>query len=331
MAINLLALQPNKVSTDLSGYITYLYGAPKTGKTTFGSKMPKPLLLAFEPGYKALPGIIAQDITTWGEMKQVYRELKKPEVKETFQSLIVDTVDIAADLCQKYICNQLGIENMGDGGWGTNSWSKYKKEFDDVFRGLAQMGYAVVFISHAKEISVKDKAGKEHTAIRPAAQSSALAIIENMADIYGYAHQEKGPNGEKIVMLTLRADADQDIACGGRFAKIANEIPFSYEALAAALRKAIEDEAIETNGKYVTNERSTGPTLDKTYDYDALRAEFDELAGELMAKDGNYYGPRIVQIVNKYLGTGKKVSETNPAQGELIYLIIQDIREDLMK
>jgi len=29
MAINLLALEPNKVSRDLSGYITYLYGAAK--------------------------------------------------------------------------------------------------------------------------------------------------------------------------------------------------------------------------------------------------------------------------------------------------------------
>ena len=34
MAINLLELQPNKVSRDLSGYITYVYGAPKNGKTT---------------------------------------------------------------------------------------------------------------------------------------------------------------------------------------------------------------------------------------------------------------------------------------------------------
>jgi len=38
-------------------------------------------------------------------MKQVYRELKKPEVQETFKTIVVDTVDIAADLCQKYICN----------------------------------------------------------------------------------------------------------------------------------------------------------------------------------------------------------------------------------
>lgn len=37
MAINLLALEPHKVSRDLSGYITYVYGAPKVGKTTLGS------------------------------------------------------------------------------------------------------------------------------------------------------------------------------------------------------------------------------------------------------------------------------------------------------
>lgn len=69
MAINLLNLQPHKVSTDLSGYITYIYGAPKTGKTTLATQMPNALLLAFERGYNALPGVIAQDINTWGEMK----------------------------------------------------------------------------------------------------------------------------------------------------------------------------------------------------------------------------------------------------------------------
>jgi len=31
--------------------------------------MPNALLLAFERGYNALPGVMAQDITTWGEMK----------------------------------------------------------------------------------------------------------------------------------------------------------------------------------------------------------------------------------------------------------------------
>lgn len=69
MAINLTAIQPHKVSTDLSGYITYIYGAPKTGKTTLAVQMEKSLLLAFEPGYHALPGVMAQDVTSWAEMR----------------------------------------------------------------------------------------------------------------------------------------------------------------------------------------------------------------------------------------------------------------------
>lgn len=50
MAINLKAIQPHKVSTDLSGYMVYLYGPGGAGKTTFGSQAKKPLLLAFEKG-----------------------------------------------------------------------------------------------------------------------------------------------------------------------------------------------------------------------------------------------------------------------------------------
>lgn len=54
MAIDLLNIQPHKVSRDLSGYITFLYGPAKIGKTTFGSQMPGYLILAFERGYNAL-------------------------------------------------------------------------------------------------------------------------------------------------------------------------------------------------------------------------------------------------------------------------------------
>ena len=34
MAINIMAIEPHKVSRDLSGYITYIYGEAKVGKTT---------------------------------------------------------------------------------------------------------------------------------------------------------------------------------------------------------------------------------------------------------------------------------------------------------
>lgn len=328
MAIDLLGIQPHKVSRDLSGYITFVYGPPKCGKTTFGVKMPGALLLAFERGYNALPGVIAQDITTWGEMKQVVRELKKPEVKARFKSLIIDTADIAADCCQKYICNQLGIENIGDGGWSTNGWAKYKKEFEDTFRTLTQLGYAVVFISHAKEKTIKPQNGQEYQEIGSSMQSSALAIIENMSDIIGYAHSKVDTNGNSNVVLTLRSP-DGSIRCGGRFKYIANEIDFTYDALTKALNEAIDKEAAETNNQFVTSERAAAPIL-KEYDYDALMDEFQTLVGQLMQVNSASNGAKITQIIERYLGKGKKISETTRDQAEFIHLIVTEIKEDLV-
>lgn len=261
-------------------------------------------------------------------MKQVLRELKKPEVKERFKSIVVDTADIAADMCQKYICNQLGIENIGDGGWATNGWSKYKKEFEETFRSLAQMGYAVLFISHDKEKTIKPQNSAEYQQIGSSMQSSALSIIENMSDIIGYAHTKVTETGPRIV-LTLRS-LDNSVRCGCRFKHIAPEIEFSYDALTRALNEAIDKEAAENHGQFVTEEREIVP-IEKEYNYDALMAEFQELVGQLMQKNPNYYKPRITQITEKYLGKGRKVAETTLDQAEFIYLIVSEIKEELIE
>jgi hypothetical protein len=254
--------------------------------------------------------------------------LKKPEVKEHFKSLIIDTADIAADCCQKYICNQLGIENIGDGGWSTNGWAKYKKEFEDTFRTLTQLGYAVVFISHAKEKTIKPQNGQEYQEIGSSMQSSALAIIENMSDIIGYAHSKVDTNGNSNVVLTLRSP-DGSVRCGGRFKYIANEIDFTYDALTKALNEAIDKEAAETNNQFVTSERAAAPIL-KEYDYDALMDEFQTLVGQLMQVNSASNGAKITQIIERYLGKGKKISETTRDQAEFIHLIVTEIKEDLM-
>ena len=50
-----------------------------------------------------------------------------------------------------------------------------------------------------------------------------------------------------------------------------------------------------------------------------------------MNKDAETFGPRIVYIVEKYLGKGKKVAESSIAQVELIDLIVSEIKDDLLK
>ena len=320
MAINLLGLTPNKVSRDLSGYITYIYGPGGAGKTTFGVQAPGALLLAFERGYNALPGVLAQDFTTWGQMKEVLRELKKPEVKAAFKTIIVDTVDIASVLCEKYICSQLGIENIGDGGWSTNGWAKVKREWEQTFRAITMDGYAVVFISHSKDKTFKPKNGNEYNQIVPSCSTAYNEIIKNMADIMGYI--DVNGNERKLVLRS----PDGSIDCKCRFKHIAPVIDFSYQSLVNALNDAIDKEAAETGNKFVTNERATvAATVE--YDYEALMTEFSTIAGDLMNKNQTKYGPLITQIIDRILGRGKKISDTTPDQAEFVYLILQEVKE----
>ena len=258
---------------------------------------------------------MAQDITSWGEMKQVYRELKKQEVKDAYKAVIVDTIDIASEMCQKYVCDQNGITSLGELGYG-KGWTFFKNEFSQVFRGLTQLGYAVFFIGHDREV-LDDNGNRT---IRPALTNSTKTIIAGMADIIGYAHQVKGA---KQSVLTIRCD-DDSIECGGRFKYIANEIIMSYDNLVNAVREAIEKEAAENNHQFVTDERETVHEV-VSYDFNTLMKEFQGLVEAIMDENPDN-GAKITAIVEHYLGKGKKASEITPYQAEFLALINEDLK-----
>lgn len=319
MSINLKELQPHKVSTDLSGYMTYIYGPGGAGKTTFGVQANNPLLLAFEKGYNALPGVYAQDITSWGQMKQVLRELKDKDVKNMFSTVVIDTVDIASSLCEKYICSQLGVENIGDGGWKVNGWSKVKKEWEETFRTISMEGYSLIFISHSKDKKFVRKDGTEYNQIVPSCSSAYNEIIKDMVDIQAYIDVTDGER--KLVLRSL----DNEVECKCRFAMMEPEIPFSYDNLVSALNRAIEAEAKATDGKFITEEKIKVVEA-PTYDYTALMEEFQTIVGNLMAKDEALYKPKIVEITNKVLGRGKKFTECDVSQVELMDLVVSELK-----
>lgn len=327
MAIDLLGIAPNVVSRDLSGYVTYIYGAGGTGKTTLASQMDRALLIAFERGYLAIPGIRAMDVDSWGKFKQIVRELKKPEVQAAYKSICIDTIDIACDLCEKYICTREGVEKLGDIAWG-GGFKMMKKEFEETFRSISQMNYALFFISHSKDKVIKRDDGTEFNQVIPSLAPSYNEIIRNMSDIQGYAHQTRIENGTPEVMLTLRS-ADGYVESKSRFKMIDPEIPFTYEALSKALHDAIDREAQATDNKFVKDAPAEKVKL-PTYDFAALRAEFDDLVRQIRADSGDdfktVWAPKIVAITDNVLGKGKKVNDMTENQAELLDVIVNDLK-----
>ena len=325
--MDLLAIEPHKISRDLSGYITYIYGAAKIGKTTLAAQAPNCLLLAAERGYNALNGVIPQDITSWSEMKKVYRELKKPEVQERFKVLVVDTIDLFAKYCTKYICASNGVEDLSELPYG-RGYALMRAEFEDVFNGLAQLGYAIIFIGHDEISTVTEPDGREYNVIVPALSPAKVrAIIANMADLYGYAHSERNEQGQKEpAVLTLRDNTGM-ITCGTRFKYMRSTIPFSYDSLVEEIGRAIDAEA--ERGAEIVNE---APVLRKNLNFDELTEEFNGLVANIHANVSSEewegkWGAKITYIVEKTLGHGNKVSQLTPAQVEQLDVIVSELKE----
>lgn len=185
---DLLNIEPSKVSRDLSTYITYLYGAAKVGKTTFARDM-ESLILECEVGTKALAGAKGQKIKTWAEIKQIARLCQKPELKAMYKSIAVDTVDIAAQLCEKYICSQNGVSKIAEIPFG-NGWNLFKREFEDTFRAITMEGFAVLFISHDKDKTITRMDGTQYNKIVATCPNTINEIVKNMCDIIAYAYQD---------------------------------------------------------------------------------------------------------------------------------------------
>lgn len=305
---------------------------PKAGKSTLASQYPSPLFLATERGYNALSGVYAVDITSWAELRQILRELKKPGVKTKFKTIVVDTVDRAATMCEKYICDQKDVNSLSEVPYG-GGWSALKKEFEDVFNTIAQNGYAIVFISHSKEGTFKRQDQTEYTLIYPSVSSSYNSIIENMVDLYGYLHPVFS-DGKSKVVLTLRS-LDGTVRAGGRFKYIAPEIDASYDALVKALNDAIDEEARVHGDEYITDKKNE-LTVATELNFDELMNSFNDTIEFLLNNYSNdefdtYWQPRITHIVEKYLGKGKKVKQCTRDQVEMLVLIVDELQEEVQQ
>lgn len=330
MAIDLLSLKPHKVSRDLSGYITYIYGIAKVGKTSLAARADKSLILAFEKGYGALDGVMAQDINSWAEMRSVMRELKKPEVQKQFKVLAIDTIDIAAKYCERYICADNGVDDLGSIPYG-KGYKMMREEFEDVFASLTKLGYAIIFISHEQIRPITRDDGSTYDTVRPSLSPDKVnAIIENMADIYGYAHMKTvDDSGRKQRVLTLRDDTGM-ISCGCRFEYIVPETTFSYEGLTQAVCDAIDEQAKHGDKKMFVNE---APKFVETVkpSFDELKNEFDAIVKSLRETHPDDFAtacaPKIVATTDKALGKGRKVAELTEDQYEQMEVVLGDMKE----
>ena len=315
-------LEGFKVSRDLGSYTSLIYGVPKIGKTSFAYKMfgQEALFLAFEQGYKTLGGIKVADITKWSDLGKLNKDLKKETVKAKFKVLVIDTADIMDKLAKDYILSSNGIDDMSKLPFGKAYELKDNIMFN-MIKSWQDMGYGIMFISHAKEVKIKIEINDEETTkFQPSMERRTLGIISKMCDIIGFGYlvnNEETNKEERVLFLreSLRVQA------GTRFKYMPSSVPLEAKAFNDALTKAIEMQENE-NPDFMTDER-IGSVIDTDLIFEDIMELIVDLVKNKLSPAGHMN--EVTKIVETHLGVGSKVTEAVKGQVESCDMILTEL------
>ena len=298
-------------------------------KTSNAVKFPKPILLAFEKGYSMLSGVYAQPINTWKEALDVKKQLLKDaksvtdgEKAETvFKTVIVDTADIAYDLCEKFILDKEGVEYLDE----TEKMRGYRavsREYDKFFQEIMKDGYTLVCISHATTKQVKEN-GEKYDKTIPTVPDRGFLVVSRLVDVCAYATFEPNPDDPNNPNRVLIMRGSKNLEAGSRNKYMSTKIPFTYEALREDMEQAVEKLKAE-GGKVTESANNLYKDQSEKIDFKATMAEIRKIAKALNNLDlMNDY----TKIVNEYLGKGRSVKDCDESQSDMLALILEDLRD----
>ena len=336
--IDLTKIEPHKIKSGVQGKMFFFYGGPKVGKTSVSCQFSKPLLLAFESGYNLIDGICAAPIKNWLEIKSYVKQLSRDDVRNLYDTIIIDTVDIMWALAEKFIKTQNDVDDLTDMAYG-KGYRKVREEFQDIINQLGQMGYTLIFISHAERKDYVDALGVTHSGITCTLDKRPREIIAGLVDVMTFINEEPDASGNNRSVAYLRGglhgENKIEIEAGSRYNEgLPIKINFNYDELVKAIQSA--DEVMASSGIKLSSKNKT--VLEEIKEdkkdikrpfsevYKETTAVLDTLKNKIIEGDAELQS-KVSNIIESYLGIGKKITEATPAQQELVEAALKDLKE----
>lgn len=316
--IDILNIQPNVISRDLHSKYILLAGAPKIGKTEFCTQAPDALVLAFEIGTNARPGAMIQKIEKWSDFKLVLKQLESAEAKSKFSTICIDTVGIAYELCEQFICQQNAVQKIGDIPYG-GGFPQLSKEFESSLRKITMLDYGLIMTSHLKEVHDEED---NLISAKPDLNNRCLKIVNGLVDIIAVITQEWDKDGNSTRWVRTRSTPT--ITAGTRYKYMSPKIPFGYDEFVKELGRAIDKEA--ENGAVVidTVERE----IREEVDFDSLMNEAKQIWQKLVIDTGDEeMAKKILKKVEIAFNNPMKLSDITEDQKDVLDLLMIDLRK----
>ena len=328
--INIFELTPSVIDKSLRGKYLLIYGKSKCGKTSFAVQAPRTLTCAFELGLNALSGKYYVPIPKWSDFKKVLSQLRKPQAKEMYDTIVIDTATWAYGLCEKYICQREGSDDLRSIPWG-QGWGMVKNEFSECLREITMLGFGIILICHEKEKSTDmvDEEGNPLTRVEPDGPRQMREVIDALVDIIGYIETEFDPVTKESVRY-LYTRSTPTIFAGSRYQYLAPKIKFGYQELVNAISEAI-DLSVKNDGAQVAEHvekiqiknRPFNEVMDEARTI--LSAYLDKAANE---EENEQHLNIMKDVIKRVFGTEEfKLSQAVPSQSDLVELFIDEIKD----
>ena len=329
MAIDIFSIKPSVISKSLSGKYILLYSKPKVGKTSFAAQLKRNLFLATEIGYNAINDITAQPIMKWTDIKTVTKQLKDPKAREMYDTVTIDTISIAADLCEKFVCQREGVQKINEVPYG-QGWKMVAKELQDTLREITMLGFGLILICHSKEKAspYTDADGNAITSVEPDLSKNVYAVCNAVCDLIAYIGVEFDQNGKSQRWLYTRQTPT--VFAGSRWKYLDERIPFGYNELIDAIGRAIEKQ-VQLEGATVVDEINvqhfeTRPFQEIMEDARNIWVNYLNRGTTDEEKDQRLSIMR--DIINRIFGTPDfKLSAAVPSQADLVQYFIDEMKD----
>jgi len=215
-----------------------MHSFPKFGKTTWAASIPNAIFLATEPGLGSVEALRWEDehgnyvIDSWEKLLQATKEVVD---SNQFSMLIIDTLDLAFELCRDYVCRQNNEPYHTDGklGYGKGT-TLINNEMRRYLTRLGALNMGVVLLAHTVSETVQTRTGEIQRAV-PNLPEKARRPLLGMMDFIFYGDFEIEARGdEKIAKRVLRTKPHPAWEAGDRSAKLPAILPLDYDALVKA-------------------------------------------------------------------------------------------------
>ena len=328
--IDIFNLQPSVIDKSLKGKYLLIYGSSKIGKTSFAVQAPRTLTCAFELGLNALSGQRYVPIPKWSDFKKVLSQLRKPQAKEMYDTIVIDTATWAYGLCEKYVCQREGVDDLRSIPWG-QGWNMVKNEFSESLREITMLGFGIILICHEKErpTDIRDEEGNAITRVEPDGPRQMREIIDALVDIIGYIGIEFDPITKESTRY-LYTRQTPTIFAGSRYRYLSPRIKFGYNELVEAIGDAI-DAAVANDGAQVSEHVERAQV--KTRSFQEVMDEARKIWGSYLnsAKNDEEKDQHLnimKDVIRRVFGTEDfKLSSAVPSQIDLVELFIDEIKE----